>query len=344
MTEATMTTEEDARPTEVRRRGGCGSRVARAVTVLLAIVGIVATGEFFFGAPGVGHFRTAEGRADYTESYDAAMRFLPEPTAVHDLPTAFGTVRAYEWSSPEAEGTVPVVLIPGMSSGVPMWAENLAGFAAHRRVIAFDAIGDAGMSVQGVPIASFEDQAEWISEALAQLAPDGAHVVGHSFGGAGAAAYALSHPGDVASLTLLEPFMTVANPPVGKFAWAMVGSLPLIPEGLRNRALGEIGGVPYDPEDPVARMISAGSEHYHSALPMPAVLDDDELRALTMPVYAAFGDTDSLAGGEKAADRADELLPDAEVTLWAGATHSLPMQEAEALDGEIAEFWSRSER
>lgn len=326
-----------------RRRGGCAGRAVRVAVVLLAAIGLLATGEFFFGAPGVGHFRSPEGRAEYLAQYDTAMEGLPEPTGDHDVPTGCGTVRAYEWSSPETEGTVPVVLIPGISSGVPMWVENLAGFADGRRVIAFDAIGDAGLSTQALPITSFEDQAEWIAEALALLAPEGAHVAGHSFGGAGAAAYALAHPADVASLTLLEPFMTVANPPAGKFAWAMVGSLPLIPESLRNRALSEIGGAPYDPDDPMARMIAAGTEHYHSSLPTPSVLDDAELRALTMPVYAAFGDTDSLAGGQEGADRAEELLPDAEVTMWAGATHSLPMQEAEALDGELDAFWSRAE-
>ncbi|WP_281180815.1 hypothetical protein [Rhodococcus phenolicus] len=39
------------------------------------------------------------------------MTTLPAPTATHDIATEFGTVRVYEWRSPETAGTVPVVLL-----------------------------------------------------------------------------------------------------------------------------------------------------------------------------------------------------------------------------------------
>jgi pimeloyl-ACP methyl ester carboxylesterase len=106
--------------------------------------------------------------------------------------------------------TVPVVLVPGRASGVPMWSENLPGFLKDRRVIAFDALEDAGLSVQGAPMDSFDDQALWMKQVLAELAPSGAHLVGHSFGGATAATYAHRFPDLVVSLTLLEPVFTFA--------------------------------------------------------------------------------------------------------------------------------------
>lgn len=55
-----------------------------------------------------------------------------------------GIVHVYEWSAPETAETTPVVLIPGRSSGVPMWSANLPGFVETHRVLAFDALGDAG--------------------------------------------------------------------------------------------------------------------------------------------------------------------------------------------------------
>lgn len=144
--------------------------------------------------PGVGHFRSVEGRAAYVDAYGRGMSALPSPTATHDVVTDLGTVHAYEWSSPELTDTVPIVLIPGRTSGVPMWLENLPGFLKDHRVIAFDALGDAGLSVQGAPMESFEDQALWMEQVLAELAPSGAHLVGHSFGGATAATYAHRFP------------------------------------------------------------------------------------------------------------------------------------------------------
>jgi len=54
----------------------------------------------------------------------------------------------------------------------------------------------------------FEDQAVWIHDVLAQLAPDGPHIVGYSFGGATATVYAREYPEDVRSLAVLEPVFT----------------------------------------------------------------------------------------------------------------------------------------
>ncbi|NYI73358.1 pimeloyl-ACP methyl ester carboxylesterase [Corynebacterium durum] len=48
----------------------------------------------------------------------------------------------------------------------------------------------------------------WIHDVLAQLAPDGPHIVGYSFGGATATVYAREYPEDVRSLAVLEPVFT----------------------------------------------------------------------------------------------------------------------------------------
>ena len=262
--------------------------------------------------------------------------------AQYDIHTDFGVVRAYEWSTDETARTTPVVLLPGRSSGVPMWSVNLAGFAAGHRVIAFDALGDAGMSVQSSPLTSMADQAEWIDQVLRVLAPDGVHLVGHSFGGATATAYARFHPERVRSLALLEPVFTFGYPPTRFMAWAMVASLPLIPEGVRERALGRIGGADGETEsqDPMAVMIRTGTRHYSADLPTPSPLSEDEASTMTMPVYVAIAEHESLAGGERAAQRAQELLPRATVKIWPDTTHSLPMQEPEALGNELEGFWS----
>jgi pimeloyl-ACP methyl ester carboxylesterase len=317
-------------------------RAATAVVLLLALVGAAGIQRFFFGRPGVGHFRSVEGRAAYVEAYERGMSALPPPTATYDVPTDLGTVRAYEWSSPAVTGTVPVVLVPGRASGVPMWSENLPGFLEDHRVIAFDALGDAGLSVQSAPMESFRDQALWMEQVLAKLAPSGAHLVGHSFGGATAATYAHRFPDRVVSLTLLEPVFTFAYPPARLMGWAMLSSLPGVPDRVRNAALGKVGGVEYDPNDEMAKMIAAGSEHFSASLPQPAPLDDDQLQELTMPTYVAIADSDSLAGGGAAADRA-RRLPKRIVDVWPDTTHSLPMQAKEKLDSRLKGFWTASE-
>lgn len=326
-------------PQRGRRRAG---RAAIAGVLALALVGAVSVQRFFFGPPGVGHFRSIEGRDAYVDAYRRGMSALPAPTVTYDVVTDLGTVRAYEWSSPKVTDTVPVVLVPGRASGVPMWSENLPGFLENHRVIAFDALGDAGLSVQGAPMESFEDQALWMEQVLAELAPSGVHLVGHSFGGATAATYAHRFPDRVVSLTLLEPVFTFAYPPARLLGWAMLSSLPGLPDGVRNYALGKVGGVEYDPNDDMAKMIAAGSEHFSATLPQPARLDDDELQELTMPTYVAIADRDSFAGGNAAADRA-RLLPQGTVEVLSDTTHSLPMQAKDRLDSHLKSFWAASE-
>lgn len=319
-------------------------RIGSALVAVFTALGIVAVYQFFFGAPGVGHFRSADGRDSYVAAYEEAMSVLPPPTDTHDVTTRFGTVRAYEWSSPRTADTVPVVLVPGRSSGVPMWGENLPGFLREHRVLAFDALGDAGLSVQGTPLTSTDDQALWIGEALDGLEVEVAHVVGHSFGGASAASFAKRFPEKVRSLTLLEPVFTFGYPPPRMLFWASVSSLPGLPASWRDTALSKVGGVDdYDSNDAMARMIAEGSHHFSAALPTPSPLNDDELRALRMPTYVAIAERDSLAGGEKAAARARQL-DDAQVAVFPDTTHSLPMQAKDRLNSELPDFWRGAEQ
>lgn len=317
----------------------------RLLVIVLALIGAWSIGSAVMGPVGVGHFRSAEGRAAYMTAYNRAMELLPEPTAQYDIQTDYGLVRAYEWSAQQTVQTVPVVLLPGRSSGVPMWSANLAGFAARHRVIAFDALGDAGLSVQSSPLESFTDQAEWIDQVLDVVAPDGAHLVGHSFGGATAAAYARIHPERVHSLALLEPVFTFGYPPARFMAWATIASLPGLPRGIRETALGRIGGVDYNnaSDDPLAMMIESGSQYFSAELPTPSPLSQAQAATMTMPVYVAIAGQDSLAGGQGAAARARDLLPQATVEIWPEATHSLPMQKAEELGATLAEFWADAE-
>lgn len=322
-----------------RRRGRTRRWLGRggiAVVIVLALIGAWSSWGWLTAAPEAGHFRSAEGRDAYMDAYQESFEALPEPSATRDLRTTHGIVRVYEWSSPQTAEAEPVVLVPGRASGVPMWSENLPALAAEHPVFAFDIIGDAGMSVQSVRFSDFDEQAEYIDDLLAQIAPDGAHIVGHSFGGRLSASFALAHPEDVQSLTLLEPAVTFANPPLGMLAWTGVTFIPGLPEPVKNRALTEIGGEPYDPEDPMAQMIEAGTEHYQAALPQPGVLTEQQIAALKVPTYVAIGENSSLAGGQRAVEGAS-ALPDATVEVWPDTTHSLPMQAGEPLNRVVLE-------
>jgi pimeloyl-ACP methyl ester carboxylesterase len=329
------------------RENQTGRKRRRWPIVLLATVAAVSTSGLLLllatGGPGVGHFRTPEARLAYEDAYAEALGRLPDPTETHDVQTSFGTVRAYSWVAEGQPDATPVVLLPGRSSATPMWGENLPHHLEHRTVYAFDVLGDTGLSEQTVPLRDIGDATQWVDEAMAGLDIERAHLVGHSQGGGLAAAVAVRHPERLASLTLIEPILTLGTLPASVVLASIPVSLPFLPESWREAGLNAIGGVEdeeVDPDDPLARMISLGAESYSSSgLPNPSQLTDAELKDLPMPVYVAIASDSSLAGGEAAAEKA-RLIPDAQVKIWPDTTHSLPMQVARPLDAELETFWS----
>lgn len=289
-------------------------------------------------APEVGLWRSHAGQVAYTQAYQSALAELPAPSAVLDVPTSYGSVRVLRWDG--EEGT-PVLLLPGRSSGIPMWAENLPAWIGQRTIYAVDPIGDAGLSSQSVPLADFEDQAHWVAETMAGLGLTKVHAVGHSFGGANAAILAVEHPELVASLSLIEPVFVLDALPPSTFFWATISQLPL-PQEWRDHALAEIGGVTVSEireRTPLSAMIDLGAQHYSAALPTPRTLTEAELAGLSMPVRVDLGGTQSLAGAGAEA-RVRSSIPGSTVVTWPGATHSLPMQESAALGAALLDFWA----
>lgn len=293
---------------------------------------------------GLGRFRSEVGRERLVAAYNDAMADLSAPTDSADVDTSFGSVRVYTW---RGDGRSPVLLLPGMNAGAPMWADNLPDLReSGRTILAVDALGDIGMSVQTAPIRSMADQAQWLEEALGALAYPRVHMVGHSFGGATAANHAVRHPSRLASLALIEPAFTLRWPPPSTFGWATLAVLP-VPQSWRDHALAALGGVPVAEmrkESAIGTLISTGSQTFTTSLPTPRPLSRAQLESLRMPTYIAIADHGSLAGGAKAAARARAEIPDADVEVWPDTTHSLPMQERERMAERLRAFWQRAEQ
>lgn len=292
----------------------------------------------------IGHWRSAEGQKEYEKAYTEAMMALPVPTQTYDILTTYGTVRVYEWINEQNRSKTPAVFLPGRTSGVPMWAANLSAIAATRPVYAVDALGDAGLSKQTVPIEDASDQAAWIDQVLSELQLESVHLVGHSFGGWAAANYASYYPKRVASLVLLEPVFTFQglNPDV--YIKSIPVSLPFLPKAWRESFLQDIGGgTEIDLNDPMARMIANGTEYYAAKLPVPEQISIDQMRSWDFPVFVAMAGKSALHNSAQAVAVAKENIRHIQAKLWQDATHSLPMEVAPELNIEIINFMNTNE-
>lgn len=312
--------------------------------VAVIVLGLAAVGVGSLTAsPTVGYWRELQSLERYRGAHDELLAQLGESPETRDVETTHGTVRTLTWST-DADGD-PVLLIPGRSSGSAQWVENLPGWIGQRPIIAVDPLGDAGFSTQRLPFADAGEQADSYAEVLDALGVEAAHVVGHSFGGAQAATLASRRPGLMSSVTLFEPVLVADALPVSTFLWSTALLLPL-PQGVRDRALAEIGGTTVDAVrsegGAMTTLIDAASSGYAAALPTPRELDDDAWRAIDAPLRVDLGGAHSLSGPD-AAERLRTLLPDAEVTVWDGGTHSLPMDESERFARLLPEFWVEAE-
>ena len=285
---------------------------------------------------GIGGFRSPRARQAYDAAYDTALRSLPAPAEVHDVPTGFGTVRAYRFGP--AAGP-PLVLLPGRAGTAAMWAPNLAAFAAHHPVYALDLLGEPGRSAQRAPIRTAADQAAWLAETLAVLDLDGVHLAGVSFGGWLAANLAIRSPARLASCTLLDPAATLGPFPPALLVRTALSLLPVVSRWTRPAFLSWIsGGVPVPEDDPVAALIDAGMRDFRIALPTPAPFTGAQLRTIAVPVLALVAGRSVIHRARPAYERARALIPDVEAELWPAATHAISGEHADAVNARVLRF------
>lgn len=271
----------------------------------------------------------------FLAAYRHGMSMLPA-CELFDLPTSFGTVRAYRF---EGGGSgEPVVLLPGRNASTPMYQTNLTALLRQRPVYSIDLLGEAGLSVQSAPITDGPDQAQWLDETLAGLGLQRAHLLGVSIGGWTAVNCGVHRPGRIASLTLLDPVQTFGRLRIAPVLASTLMLAPGVPEKWRRGVMSWIaGGAEVDDAEPVATLIASGSKDFVIRTPMPRMFTDEQLRALRMPVLALLAGRSVMLDPQRCAARARSLLPNAQIEIWPDASHAINGEYPD----EIAERLSR---
>ena len=302
----------------------------------LVVVSVLA-GLALRGSAPVGHFVSAEAQDRFLVAYDRAMLDLPSPQRVIDVRTTFGVVRVYRFAG-TADGSEPLVLLPGRASGSPVWADNLPGLLRLGDVYALDLLGEPGLSVQGRPITSDADQAQWLHEVLLALPEPRVHLVGVSIGGWTATNLAVRQPEKIASLTLLEPVLVFGNLAFEVVVRSLPASVRWFPKAWRDSfSRWTAGGAPVD-DVPVAQLIEAGLQSYALRLPTPTRVAEEDLAALDLPVLVVFGGRSPMHDSAAGAELADRVLPRGEVLVYPGATHAINGEHPQAIADDLGRF------
>lgn len=284
----------------------------------------------------IGSFRDEAAATRYFTVYDEAIRELPAPHAELDVATSFGTTRVYRFGPAEGEA---LVLLSGMSATASMWKPSIETLSERHRVFAIDTLGEPGRSVQSAPLRDQDDRAGWLDEVLAGLGLDGVHLVGASTGGFYAVNQAIRAPGRLTSLSVVDP--TTVTVPFGPgVAWRAVLAALLNQDRIWRRTIRYFTSVDVS-EAPEARLVLAGIREYRMRLPPQVRPHEAELRRIELPTLAVFAARSAVHNGPKAARRAREFWPHAEVELWSEATHYLRPSQQQRFSKLIEGFVSR---
>ena len=254
-------------------------------------------------------------RDKFMAAYDRAFTLWPQPYDEFDLETATTTTRVYAYR-PRAGGT-PIVLLMGAGFNSSYWYRHVKALAEDGPVYAIDTPGDPNPSVARVPITPADAMAAWLDEVLGQLSEGPVHLVGLSYGGWMAMNQAIRAPERVASLTLLDPAgLTRLD---ARFWWWLTisGLATKTPMPLRRRLARWLDS-PFMLEQELITLMWAGSRGFRMEPKFPAVLTDDELRAIAVPVLLITGARSALITPAQARDRG-RVMPQAEVAIVPGS-------------------------
>jgi pimeloyl-ACP methyl ester carboxylesterase len=250
----------------------------------------------------------------------------------------------YEWHGTD---TSPVlVLNNGILMTTASWGPQLAAFSRAHRVLLYDMRNQGASDHPDGPV-SMARHADDLAELLEALGVDRAHVLGISYGGEVAQAFALQHPSRVRGLVLAD---TVSE--VGPELRAAVEAWR------RVAATGDAASffavtLPWNFSPAFIAShdaLIASARGRYEALDYPAVarlcdtfLDVDftaRLPQITAPTCVLVGELDLLKG-RAYAERLAAAIPRAELHLVAGAGHASSWERPEEFNSIVLGFLAK---
>jgi pimeloyl-ACP methyl ester carboxylesterase len=265
------------------------------------------------GEPGSWVSEAARGK--FMVAYERAFALWPKPNEEFDIETAAATTRVHAYR-PQRDGT-PVVLLSGAGFNASMWYPHVEALARNHPVYGVDMPGDPNPSIPRALMTPPESCSAWLDDLLSGFSDRPAHLVGASYGGWVAMNQALRAPARVASITLLDPAgLTKLD---ARFWWWLniSGLASLTPMPLRRR-LGRWLDNPTMVERELMTLMWAGIRGYRMEPKFPAIVTDDQLRAIPVPVLLITGARSALITPAEARDRADRMK-NAEVAVVPGS-------------------------
>jgi len=281
-------------------------------------------------------FKTPEGEAAFLAAFDAAMKRWAVPFGESDIPTRFGSTHVVTGGPKDGP---PLVLLHGYWATSAMWSHNVADFSRDHRVYAIDVMGQPSRSIPDEPVRSAADYVAWLTETLDALHLDRVSLVGMSYGGWLALAYAVAAPQRVQQVVLLSPGGLL--PMVTRFS--VQGMLMMFfPSRWSVNSFMHWLGFTEDDARPVLELMYLGLKHFRvppeTARVMPTVFSDDALRTMRVPELLLIGEHEVMSDPATALARARRLIPNFQGELVPACRHDMCISQHRVVDARVLDF------
>lgn len=262
---------------------------------------------------------------EFAAAYGAVLAGWPG-VEVADVPGPAGSTRVL--SSGRA-GAPPLVLLPGGGATAAVWSANAAALSTEFRLRAPDLPGDAGFTT--VPVADAAGVCRWLDGVVGRAPVD---LVGHSYGAWVALTYALSAPGRVRRLVLLDPTNIFAG-----FSPAYLArAVPTLLRPSRRRTVALLAWETRGRTLPPAWAALAGLAAERPSSGKLVTGPRPDAGRLTTPTLVLLAGRSRAHDVARVAERAGRL-PSVTTSVIPGATHhSLPFDPAADVNRALLEF------
>ncbi|RPI80018.1 MAG: alpha/beta hydrolase [Desulfobacteraceae bacterium] len=284
-------------------------------------------------------FKSTKAQALYLSHYDLKALKWPAPSETRYVGTSYGRTFV-RISGPK--GAPVLVLLPGSGCTSLMWLPNIQALSEHFRVFSVDNIYDFGRSVYTRPMKNPEDFAQWLEELFNGLElENNINLGGLSYGGWLTAHYALHRPERLRKIVLLAPAATVLPLPND---WAWRAGSTLIPlryffNKTSSWFFADLARQNRPLFDEFAEDGYLGLRCFRLKMPAaPTVLDDKQLRGISVPALFLVGAHEKIYPAQKAIQRLNTAAPGIETRMIPDAGHDLTFVQSELVNNGIIAF------
>ncbi|WP_028975476.1 alpha/beta fold hydrolase [Spirochaeta cellobiosiphila] len=259
-------------------------------------------------------WKTNKGKKDLHNLYRFHLEEWKDSLKQFTVETPLGATTILEWGNPNG---IPTLLLHGSMSTSLSWLNDIPLWGKTRRVLAVDLPGEPGFTEAQRPILKSKEPELWLEGVMDALQLDQASFVGMSLGGWFALRFATIYPQRVKALALIAPsgLAPQRSDFILKFFWYSLQG---------NKGMDKINSlishkVPMPKEAKSFQKLL--QKHFRPLTEPVPVFTDEELQALTMPIYYAAGDHDVLLNTEKSVDRLKQLQLNTEIKVLRDTGH-----------------------